>query len=100
MKNAKWVIVSDSGRDITGWENGKILRQPARKASALDRVGAGDALTAGVLDGLLDGDFASGLARGAVMAAAAMGQAGDMASVSRAELNAALQSENQSGVAR
>ena len=97
---AKWVVVSDAGRDIIGWENGKILRQPARKASALDRVGAGDALTAGVLDGLLDGDFASGLARGAVLAAAAMGQRGDIVSVSRDELNSALQGENESGVTR
>ena len=100
MKNARWVIVSDSGRDITGWENGKILRHPARKAQALDRVGAGDALTAGVLDGLLDGDFASGLARGAAMAAAVMGQRGDMVSISRAELRTALAGESESGVAR
>ena len=97
---ARRVVVSDAGRDIAGWEDGKIIRQPARKALALDRVGAGDALTAGVLDGLLDDDFASGLARGAVLAAAAMGQRGDIVSVSRAELNAALQGGNESGVAR
>ena len=100
FENAKWVVVSDAGRDITGWEGGRIFRQPARKSSALDRVGAGDALTAGVLDGLLDGDFASGLARGAALAAAAMGQRGDMVSMSRAEMETALSGENESGVAR
>ena len=100
LSGARRVVVSDAGRDITGCEEGKILRQPSRKGSGLDRVGAGDALTAGVLDGVLDGDFESGLARGAVLAAAAMGQRGDIVSVSRDELNAALQSENESGVAR
>ena len=100
MCGARWATVSDGGGDIVGWSEGKLRRQRSFSASALDRVGAGDALTAGVLDGILDGDFGSGLVRGAALAAAAMGQRGDIVSVSREELNAAMESGDGGGVAR
>lgn len=56
----------------------------------VDRLGAGDALAAGVIDGWLDGDLAEGLRRGAVLAALALSQHGDMVVTTRAELASLL----------
>lgn len=54
------------------------LRAGARPASVLDRMGAGDALAAGVLHGWLRGDLQAGLRYGCTMAAMALSQHGDM----------------------
>jgi 2-dehydro-3-deoxygluconokinase len=52
----------------------------------VDRPGAGDALAAGVLNGLLSGDFEAGLRDGVVLSALTLSQDGDMVSTSREEL--------------
>jgi sugar/nucleoside kinase (ribokinase family) len=53
----------------------------------LDRIGAGDAMVAGVLHGVLGGDFARGLHQGAVCAALSLGQYGDLPNVDVDELD-------------
>lgn len=63
---------------------------PAPRVEVVDRIGAGDAFAAGVLDGWLDGDLREGVARGVAMAALALGQHGDMVVTSRGELDAAM----------
>ncbi len=55
-------------------------------ATVVDRLGAGDAFAAGVIDGWLDGDVAAGLERGAVLAALALSQEGDLLTTDRAEM--------------
>jgi 2-dehydro-3-deoxygluconokinase len=70
------------------WEAGVFLKQAAIPAQTVDRLGAGDAFAAGVLDGWLDGSLAEGLERGTALAALALAQAGDMLITSRAEMEA------------
>lgn len=72
------VVVSVGDQGVVAWENGAILRQAALPAQVIDRIGAGDALAAGVIHGWLDGDFARGLRIGAVLAALAISQHSDM----------------------
>lgn len=80
------VIVVSSGRNGAYAEhNGKVFRAEAPQVAILDRPGAGDALAAGVLDGLLDGDIALGLRRGVHLAALKLSRRGDMLFTSRKE---------------
>jgi 2-dehydro-3-deoxygluconokinase len=58
----------------------------AREVVILDRIGAGDAMVAGVLHGVLAGDFARALRYGSVCAALALGSYGDQLIVDGAEL--------------
>jgi 2-dehydro-3-deoxygluconokinase len=77
------------------------VTQPALPVQIVDRIGSGDAFAAGVLDGWLSGDASAsdnsalreGLRRGVALAAIALSQFGDRVLSSRAELNAALTSE-------
>jgi 2-dehydro-3-deoxygluconokinase len=57
----------------------------------VDRLGAGDAFAAGVLDGWLAGSLADGLRLGTALGAIALSQVGDMAITNRAEANAILE---------
>lgn len=61
-------------------------------AAMMDRLGAGDAFAAGVIDGWLDGDLSKGLKRGSGLASLALAQHGDMLATSRDELDRLLQS--------
>lgn len=65
--------------------------QPAVPVQIVDRIGSGDALAAGVLDGLLDDDLPTGLRRGVALAAIALSQHGDRVLTTRAELAAVMQ---------
>lgn len=68
-------------------QDGQILRQPAIPATAIDRVGAGDAFAAGFLHGYLDGDIELGLRRGVALAALKLTIEGDIAVISAGELD-------------
>ena len=72
------IVVTLADEGVIGWDGRRLYRQPARPVQIIDRIGAGDALAAGVLHGWLDGDFAAGLAYGVTLAALALGQHGDM----------------------
>ena len=65
---------------------GKELRAHAAPTVVVDRPGAGDALAAGVLHGLLEGDVERGLEYGAVLAAVALSHYGDMVYLTREQL--------------
>lgn len=69
----------------------EVVHVPAHTATVVDRLGAGDAFAAGVLDGFLDGDLREGLGRGAALSALALAQHGDMLVTSREELSALLE---------
>lgn len=62
----------------------------AVSAEVKDRLGAGDAFAAGVIDGWLDGQIHDGLRRGAMLASLALAQHGDMLVVNRQELDRLL----------
>lgn len=80
------VVMSDGADGALALGPTGIERCPARPATLLDRMGAGDGLAAGVLHGWMRGDLAAGLRYGCTMAALAMSQHGDMVITDPAEL--------------
>ena len=83
---AQIVVMSIGSAGALCWRNGQLLQVDAVPAVIVDRLGAGDALAAGVLDGWLDGDLARGLATGVLLAALALAQHGDMVVTTRHEV--------------
>jgi 2-dehydro-3-deoxygluconokinase len=72
--------------------DGSLLRQSAMPATIVDRIGAGDAFSAGVLCGLLEGSLETGLRYGAAMSAHKLTTTGDMLCATREEILALLDS--------
>lgn len=90
LTNAGRIVTSLSGDGLIGWDRVAFYREPARPVSILDRIGAGDAMVAGVLDGILADDFPRGIRTGAVTAALALSQFGDQVVTTREELEQLL----------
>lgn len=88
---ADWVIVSAGEHGVYACD-GQDTHQPALPTQIVDRLGAGDALAAGVLHGWLLGHMTRALAYGAVMAALALSQHGDMVMTDADEVNALVTS--------
>ncbi len=88
LTDARFVVMSMGADGALGWDRGEdaTVHVSAREVVILDRIGAGDAMVAGVLHGVLAGDFARGLRYGAVCAALALGTFGDQLIVDAAEL--------------
>lgn len=83
---AKQVVVTLAEDGVIGWDGAQLISEPARPVGIVDRIGAGDALAAGVIHGWLQGDFAAALRYGVTMAALALSQHGDMVVTTQAEL--------------
>jgi 2-dehydro-3-deoxygluconokinase len=75
-------------------DDGRLLQQPSIPATIIDRIGAGDAFAAGLLDGCLDASLEEGLRRGVGLASLAVSQHGDMVIASRDELEELLNSQS------
>jgi 2-dehydro-3-deoxygluconokinase len=88
--SAGLLITSLSSDGIIGWDRTHFYHQPASTVTVLDRIGAGDAMVAGVLHHWLQGDFGRGLRYGAVTAALALSQYGDQVITHRDELELLL----------
>jgi len=88
LTGARYVVMSMGADGVLGWDRAvdATVRVNARDVVILDRIGAGDAMVAGVLHGVLSGDFARGLHYGAVCAALALGTYGDQLIVDADEL--------------
>jgi 2-dehydro-3-deoxygluconokinase len=80
------LVVSVGEEGVLGWDGQEWAHEPARPTQIIDRLGAGDALAAGVLYGLLKGDLQAGLRYGTVLAALALSQNGDMVITTEAEM--------------
>jgi 2-dehydro-3-deoxygluconokinase len=78
MRPGQVVVMSAGSAGVLAWRDGEILQVDAVPVTIIDRLGAGDALAAGVLHGWLDGDLLAGLRTGVVTAALALAQHGDM----------------------
>ncbi len=83
---ARHVVLTAGERGVYGWDGSRAHHVEALPVTVLDRLGAGDALAAGVIHGWLDGDFLQGLRYGVTLAALAMSQYGDALITTRAEL--------------
>ncbi len=79
-------IVTFGEQGILCWNGNAWQHQLAQPTQVIDRLGAGDALAAGVLYGLLHSDFEAGLRYGTVLAAMALSQKGDMVITTEAEM--------------
>ena len=91
LSGAAHVILTRSDEGSATLIGGELVRVSAGAAEMVDRLGAGDAFTAGVLDGFLEGDVVEGMKRGTALAGLALTQYGDMVSTSRAELGRLLE---------
>jgi 2-dehydro-3-deoxygluconokinase len=91
LSQAHYVIVTFGDQGALLWDGTKWQHAPARPTHILDRLGAGDALAAGVIHGWLDGDLSAGLRYGVTLAALALSQYGDMVLTNKSELLALSQ---------
>ncbi len=84
------VVVTDGERGAW-WRRGAAAgKVEAVPVTVIDRLGAGDAFAAGVIDGMLDGDLEVGVRQGVVLGALALTTRGDQVVVSRTELDALM----------
>lgn len=86
ISQAKYVVITNGDEGAILWDGREKLHEPARPTQIIDRLGAGDALAAGVIHGWLDGDMKTGLRYGVTLAALALSQFGDMVITNKAEL--------------
>lgn len=86
LSNARILVVTFEDQGALLWNGQDWQHQPARPTHILDRLGAGDALAAGVIHGWLDHDLSAGLRYGVTLAALALSQYGDMVVTNKAEL--------------
>ncbi len=86
------VIVTHGADGVYALADGYSLHEPAVPVRILDRIGAGDAMAAGVLRGWLRGDLVYGLRAGAMLSALALTQYGDAVVTTADELDRLLES--------
>jgi 2-dehydro-3-deoxygluconokinase len=80
------LVMSFSEEGVLGWDGTEWRHEPALRTQIVDRLGAGDALAAGVLYGWLNKDLYAGLRYGVTLAALALSQNGDMVITTEAEM--------------
>lgn len=85
---ARWTVISRGEQGAVAWDGERLWEESARPVQVLDRIGAGDALAAGVIHGSLDGDLSKGLRYGAALAALALTQYGDCVTATAQEVAA------------
>jgi 2-dehydro-3-deoxygluconokinase len=100
LTTAKYLVTSLSQEGLIGWDGKTFFRQPACDVGIVDRIGAGDAMVAGVLHGFLQGDFARGIRYGAITAALALSQFGDQVVTTREELEDLLTARSSTDIYR
>jgi 2-dehydro-3-deoxygluconokinase len=98
LSKARHVLVTFGEQGALLWNGKDWQHEPARPTHIVDRLGAGDALAAGVIHGWLDNDLSAGLRYGVTLAALALTQAGDMVITNKTELLALCQ--GSSGIMR
>jgi 2-dehydro-3-deoxygluconokinase len=78
---------------VVGYSDGQTYESRPYEVEIVDRLGAGDALAAGLIHGLLDGDLKKGIDYGAAMGALKHTIPGDLCWISKDEVEAVLQGE-------
>jgi 2-dehydro-3-deoxygluconokinase len=94
---AKQVAVSIGDQGVIAWDGTRIIEQPAVPVEVIDRIGAGDALAAGIIHGWLDGDLALGLRYGVMLAALKLSQRGDTVITTPEEVASLMSSTYSTG---
>ena len=91
QSRARHVVVTIGSQGAILCSGSERKHEPARSTTIVDRLGAGDALAAGVIHGWLDGDLSAGLKYGVTLSALALSQHGDMVITNKSELLALSQ---------
>ncbi len=86
ISHAENIVVTFGEQGILLWNGREWSHQPSRSTKIIDRLGAGDALAAGVIHGWLDGNLTEGAKYGVTLAALALSQLGDMVITTKKEL--------------
>lgn len=94
LSQARHVLVTFGEQGALLWNGREWQQGPARPTRIVDRLGAGDALAAGLIHGWLDRDLSAGLRYGVTLAALALTQYGDMVVTNRDELNKLSKSDS------
>jgi 2-dehydro-3-deoxygluconokinase len=95
LTDAQHIILTRGDAGAATLHDDQVVAVAATPARIVDRLGAGDAFAAGVIDGWLDGDVAAGMQRGSALGAMALTQRGDMLDVTRQEIDALLAGDSQ-----
>lgn len=83
----RMIVLTLAEGGAVGWsEDTGLLRTEGYPVEQVDRLGAGDAFDAGLLFGILRGDFALGLSYGAALAALSYSEQGDVTWSAAAEV--------------
>ncbi len=85
LSHAKNAVITFGEHGVLLWDGKKWQHEPSRQTKIVDRLGAGDALAAGLIQGWLDGNLAEGLKYGVTLAALALSQFGDMVVTTKPE---------------
>ncbi|MEL6149494.1 MAG: sugar kinase [Chloroflexota bacterium] len=94
ITDAGFIVASLSKDGIIAWDREQHYFEETHRIDVIDRIGAGDAMVAGVLHGWLQGDCAKALKYGVTTAALALTQYGDPVLVNRHELESLLTNTN------
>ena len=94
LSQAKHVVLTFADQGVLLGDGNNWQHEAARPTRIVDRLGAGDALAAGVIHGWLDQDLSAGLRYGVTLAALALSQHGDMVVTNNSELLALSQSSS------
>ncbi len=89
--HAHIVVITFGEQGAMLWDGTKWHHEPSVPTQILDRLGAGDALAAGVIHGWLEGNVIAGLRYGVTLAALALSQLGDMVVTNGSELQSLMQ---------
>ncbi|MEM6281797.1 MAG: sugar kinase [Chloroflexota bacterium] len=95
LTDAGFIVASLSKDGIIAWDRESYYHEPSLQIEVIDRIGAGDAMVAGVLHGWLQGDYAKALRYGVTTAALALTHYGDPVLVNRHELEHLLNNSNR-----
>lgn len=88
------IAITTGDQGAAGFENGNTVLAPGYPVEMVDRIGAGDSFAAGVISGLLEGNFARGLQYGVAMSALQLTTEGDLFRLTRKDVLQLMASES------
>ncbi|HEX6563698.1 MAG TPA: sugar kinase [Chthoniobacterales bacterium] len=88
------IAITTGDQGAAGFENGNTTVVPGYPVEMVDRIGAGDTFAAGVISGLLEGNFVRGLQYGVAMSALQLTTEGDLFRLTRKDVLQLMASEN------
>jgi 2-dehydro-3-deoxygluconokinase len=88
------IAITTGDEGAVGFENGNTVVVPGYPVEMVDRIGAGDSFAAGVITGLLEGNFVRGLQYGVAMSALQLTTEGDLFRLTRKDVLQLMASES------